>query len=122
MKLLTLLSIGTLALAMGCQSDGLPVAKAPEKSTSNELTKTVDNKSAADDHEAEEAALEQANRISLDDAKKDFDNGTAAFVDTRGKAFYDNEHVKGALNVPSSDFDNTYKRVPKDKKIIAYCS
>ncbi len=46
----------------------------------------------------------------------------AVFVDTRAATFYQNERIKGALNVPSSDFEDNYKAVPKNKKVIAYCS
>ena len=61
-------------------------------------------------------------RISLEDAKKDFDAGTAIIIDARDEGSYKNEHVKGAINIPYGDFDKKYKSVPKDKKIIVYCS
>jgi len=111
MKLLTILGIGTLSFALGCQSTAPTAAKTSENSPEKN-EKPV----------AAAPVVKKAERISLADAKKDFDAGIAVFVDTRSNNFYVNEHVKGALNVPMSDFDNTYKSVPKDKKIIAYCS
>ncbi len=65
---------------------------------------------------------DEAPRISLADAKKDFDDGNAIFVDTRQAPSYDEEHVKGATNLSADMFDAHYKELPKDKKIIAYCS
>lgn len=65
---------------------------------------------------------EEAPRISLEDAKKDFDSGAAIFVDTRAESAFQNEHVKGAINIPAESFQTRYAEVPKDKKIIAYCS
>ena len=65
---------------------------------------------------------DDAPRISLADAKKDFDAGNVVFVDTRAEASYRTEHIKGAINVPSQDIQTRYTEVPKDKKIIAYCS
>ncbi len=65
---------------------------------------------------------DEAPRISLADAKKDFDDGTALFVDTRQKPSYDEEHVKNAINLSAEMFDEHYKELPKDRKIIAYCS
>jgi hypothetical protein len=61
-------------------------------------------------------------RISLEDAKKDFDAGTAVFIDTHSKAAYDSEHVKGAINVPVDAIEANLSKLPKGKKLIAYCS
>ncbi len=65
---------------------------------------------------------EEAPRISLADAKKDFDGGAAIFVDTRAAESYKTEHIKGAINIPAGDFETRYTELPKNKKIIAYCS
>ena len=61
-------------------------------------------------------------RISLADAKKEFDAGTAIFIDTRDPTQYKFEHIKGAINITGAMLDDKYKDIPKDKKIIAYCS
>ena len=63
-----------------------------------------------------------APRINLADAKKDFDTGTAVFIDTRGEAMYKQEHVKGAINITLQDDASKYSSIPKGKKIIVYCS
>ncbi len=68
------------------------------------------------------AVPDDAPRISLEDAKKDFDKGNAVFIDTRGEESYNVEHVKGSLNIPLNSMETRYKELPKDKKIIAYCS
>jgi hypothetical protein len=60
-------------------------------------------------------------RISLEEAKKDFDAGTAVFVDSRAEVAFDQEHVKGAINIPVGT-DDKFSSLPKDKKIIVYCS
>ena len=65
---------------------------------------------------------EEAPRISLEDAKKDFDGGKALFIDTRSADQYKAEHIKGAINIPAAEFETRYAEVPQDKKIIAYCS
>jgi len=62
-----------------------------------------------------------APRISVRDAKEAFDKKTAFFIDARGIEAYKIEHVKGALSLPLSDAPDL-KDVPKDKKIIVYCS
>jgi rhodanese-related sulfurtransferase len=60
-------------------------------------------------------------RISLEDAKKAYDEKTAIFIDSRPADAYKIEHVKGAINIPlgsTSDFSS----LPKGKTIIVYCS
>ncbi len=61
-------------------------------------------------------------RISLADAKKAFDDGSAIFIDTHVKNAYDAEHVKGAMNVTVQELEAKFNTIPKGKKIIAYCS
>jgi hypothetical protein len=63
-----------------------------------------------------------APRISLADAKAAFDAGKALFVDSRADSAYKAEHIKGAINIPAGTLDAKLKELPKDKKIIVYCS
>ena len=74
----------------------------------------------ADNHD--EAAVDDAPRISLADAKKDFDNKTAVFVDTHTKEQFDVEHIPGAINIQANTIKQNMDKIPKGKKIIAYCS
>jgi hypothetical protein len=69
-----------------------------------------------------EDPLAKMPRISLADAKKAFDEGNVVFVDTRAEVPFKQEHVKGAINIPAEAFQTRYSEVPKDKKIITYCS
>ena len=68
------------------------------------------------------APQEDAPRISLADAKKDFDDGTAIFLDARTEDSYKEEHVKGAVNVNYENWEKKLKSLPKDKTIVVYCS
>ena len=72
----------------------------------------------ADEH----GHTDDAPRINLADAKKDFDAGNVVFVDTRAKSAYDAEHIKGSINMEINAVESRYKELPTDKKIIAYCS
>ena len=72
----------------------------------------------ADEH----GHADNAPRITLADAKKDFDAGNVVFIDTRAKAAYDVEHIKGAINMTTDAVEARYKEIPTGKKIIAYCS
>lgn len=122
MKKLTLFGIGFLALTLGCQSAAQPVIDAKSAEIPIESARNTELARSASGHDHDEESEKDAPRISLSDAKKAFDDGNAIFVDTRAATFFQNEHIEGALNIPSSDFESTYKDLPKDKKIIAYCS
>ncbi|MGI9036564.1 MAG: rhodanese-like domain-containing protein [Pyrinomonadaceae bacterium] len=63
-----------------------------------------------------------APRITLADAKADYDAGRAIIVDARPADSYKVEHIKGAINIPLGDFEAEYKNIPTNKKIIVYCS
>ena len=65
---------------------------------------------------------DNAPRISLEEAKADFDKKDAIFVDTRAEDAYKIEHIKDAINIPLGSPETRFKELPKDKKIIAYCS
>lgn len=66
--------------------------------------------------------IEDAPRISLEDAKKDFDAGAAVFVDSRSEEAYKDNHIKGAINIPIMNAETRWKEIPTNKKIIVYCS
>jgi 3-mercaptopyruvate sulfurtransferase SseA len=63
-----------------------------------------------------------APRISLAQAKKAFDDGTATFIDTHVKATYDAGHIPGAINVTMQELEEKFNSIPKGERIIAYCS
>jgi len=69
-------------------------------------------------HEAED----NAPRITLADAKKDFDNMAAVFIDTHSKEQYELEHIPGAINIQPNTIKQNMDKVPKGKKLIVYCS
>ncbi len=106
-KFLSLSIFLTLALviAAACQTASTAKYEADNKAAPTPETKT-----------------EEPPRISLADAKKDFDAGKAIFVDTRAAESFKLEHIKGAINIPAGEFETRYAELPKDKKIIAYCS
>ncbi len=115
-KILTLSAFLTIALLVStaCQT-------ASTSSTDNGNKANKPSNSAAPKADAHGHA-DDAPRITLADAKKDFDAGNVVFIDTRAKAAYDTEHIKGAINMTTDAVEARYKEIPADKKIIAYCS
>jgi len=65
---------------------------------------------------------DDAPRITLEDAKKEYDAGTAIFIDARAPEAYQTEHVKGAINITIDKLSSKLKDLPRDKKLIVYCS
>ena len=65
---------------------------------------------------------DDAPRITLDEAKKAFDEGKAFIVDARAEDAYKQEHIKGAVNIRHDNLDARLKDLPRDKTIIVYCS
>lgn len=111
--ILSILAVFTLGLSVltACQDAAPPIRIEAAKTNTDSAPKT-DEHGHADD----------APRINLADAKADFDAGRAIIVDTRSPEAYKQEHIKGAINVPFADFEAQYKKIPANKKIIAYCS
>ena len=106
---LLLLTLCALVLFTGCQ-----------KATTAKLDTKTTPPANANQKSADPA--QDAPRITLEDAKKDFDAGTAIFVDTRAEVAYRQEHIKGSINIPAEAMEMRYKEIPTNKKIIAYCS
>jgi 3-mercaptopyruvate sulfurtransferase SseA len=114
MKIINTAFFGFAALLLGCQSasssnENMAVVQATPVIVSSVATPpppTPDN----------------APRISLADAKAAFDAGTAYIIDTRGESAYKEEHIKGAVNITAATLATKIKDIPKDKKLIVYCS
>lgn len=70
----------------------------------------------------EYASAADVPRITVEDAKKEFDAGTAVIVDSRGPTAYAQEHIAGSINLPGGSPDEKFAELPKDKKIFVYCS
>lgn len=60
-------------------------------------------------------------RITIEEAKKAFDASGAVFVDARAIEVYKAEHIKGAVVIEGAA-ENRFDALPKNKKIIVYCS
>jgi Rhodanese-like domain len=101
-------------LIMGCTDAAPPVAvKNPPPSPAKPAPGT-------DSHGHADGA--DAPRITLAEAKKDFDAKTAVFLDTHAPEQYAQRHIPGSINVPANNIEPYLNKIPKGKKLIAYCS
>ena len=120
----------TIAFALGlgvlsaCQSTATSSGKNETvKTNTNAVVNTNTNVVVNSVQKADEQKqMNDAPRITLADAKKDFDAGKVIFVDTRAEVQYKQEHIKSAINIPAEAMETRYKEIPTSKKIIAYCS
>ena len=104
-------SLLSFAFLLACKDAAKPV-KIEQAKTNTATASQTDNHGLIDD----------APRITLAEAKKDFDDGDVIFIDTRGEGSYKTEHIKGAINLPVEFAEMRYKELPTDKKFIVYCS
>jgi hypothetical protein len=111
--ILSTLIVFTLGLGVltACQESAVPLKIEAVKTNTSQAPKT-------DEHGPDDNAA----RVTLAEAKKDFDSGNAVFIDTRSAEAYKLERIKGAINITMNDVEARIKEIPKDKKIIAYCS
>jgi len=61
-------------------------------------------------------------RVGPAELKEMVDEGRAVVYDTRAKATYDYEHIKGALSMPHEEVDKRAGEFPRDKTLVFYCT
>lgn len=105
LKMLPILLLFAMFFVVGCQQTAT-------------TAKSSDNKANAN----KPAPSDGITRISIEDAKKAFDAGTAIIVDTRAADAYNSEHIKGSINIPTAETAKRIAELPKDKQLIFYCS
>ncbi len=114
-----------IAVLIGCQEN-----TAIADMTKNDAAVVADNSTptstpapAPSDDPKKYKSAGDVPRISVEDAKKAYDAGTAVFVDSRAEAAYKVEHIAGAINIPNGpDAADKFSSLPKGKKVIVYCS
>ena len=115
-----------LGILTACQDTASPGKVTETAKTTNSNSTTAANSTAPNSASApkvdEHGHADSAERITLANAKKEFDAGNVVFLDTRAEASYNNERIKGALNITEANLEEKYKEIPKGKKVIAYCS
>jgi hypothetical protein len=62
-------------------------------------------------------------RVRVEEAKNAMAAGKAIIIDVRGSEAYKTAHIKGSIDHPLARLEQgDFKDLPKDKRIIAYCS
>lgn len=61
-------------------------------------------------------------RVTIAELRDMLEQQKAVVVDVRGDTAYEQEHIKGALDIPESQLGGRLNELPKDKLIVLYCS
>lgn len=75
---------------------------------------------------SEALAKEESGELDLSAAKALFDNNSACFVDARSEYVYYKSHIKGAISLSDSRFDEQFTdfrpKKPIETLIVVYCT
>jgi Rhodanese-related sulfurtransferase len=128
MKIGINIALAGLALfAAGCSNSTNPSTTAGNvpAANSNRTTANTTRPAATPALPSQQSGLipfPDSPRIPLDQAKADFDRGAAVFIDTHSAQVYAAEHIVGSINISNNELDAKAQMLPKNKKIIVYCS
>ena len=111
---LATLSIMAFVFVVSCTDAAKPPVRVQSTAPTQPPVSRAEDQHKDDGHDAP--------RITLADANKDYDASNAVIIDVRDPSVYKQEHIKGALNITKADIDANINKIPKGKKIIAYCS
>ena len=75
-----------------------------------------------DEHGEDGLPYPEVARISLAQAKANFDSGTAVIVDVRTSEEYAEAHIPNAISMPLQELETRYRELSKGDAIITYCS
>ena len=65
---------------------------------------------------------DNARRIKAAEAHDLWQKGDAVVIDTRPESAYKDEHIKGAISMPTGTVLSRVDELPRNKLIIAYCT
>jgi hypothetical protein len=69
-----------------------------------------------------EVAADGVRRMGAVQLQGLLESGSAVVYDTRPKAAYDAEHIKGSLSMPYDEVGKRAGELPKDKTLVFYCT
>jgi len=104
------------ALVACSPQDGSAPAAANRASTTNGKAPAQTAKQPATQTAAE------TRRITIKETQAAIAAGNSVIVDVRDEGSYKTSHIKGAKNIPLSQFEQRASELPKDKLIITYCA
>jgi hypothetical protein len=86
------------------------------------ITAPADRGLLPDDDHADGIPYPEVARMTVEEAKVHFDEGTGIFVDVRDREFYATAHIPESVSLPLSELELRYEELPRDAEIITYCT
>jgi hypothetical protein len=106
-----------------CAGLGLACSTAHSSATASLATPTQTPSIPVQPQSAPLSEEDKMPRVKGDEAKRLFDKGEAVLVDVRGADQYKLSHAKPAISIPLMEIEaGKFGSLPKDKRIIAYCT
>jgi hypothetical protein len=109
-----------VCLSVACTSNAPP----PVPVSSTPATAEQPSAPASSDHD--HATHEQESkmpRVSADELKRLVAAGKALVIDVRSAEEYRQAHIQGAINLPIQQIESgQYPKLPRDKRLIGYCT
>ena len=119
-------ALALAALAAGAPLLLLGACKATDTagnmSAATAASKPGANPSAGASSGTAEVHADGVRRVGPDELQKMVEAGRVVIYDTRAKASYDQEHIKGALSMPSNEVEARAGELPRDKTLVFYCT
>jgi 3-mercaptopyruvate sulfurtransferase SseA len=112
---LLILAVGGVLLLAGALLF-LSERPAPAADTSDTIASIPDN------HDESGLPYPEVARISLEQTKANFEQGTAVIIDVRSSEEYNEAHIPGAISMPLKDIGTRSQELSKGDEIITYCA
>ncbi len=89
---------------------------------SNEVTLSQTPKTSATPNQLPTPAPDSARRITATELHDLWVKGDVLIIDTRAEPAYKDEHIKGAISMPTGTVLDRIEELPRNKLIAAYCT
>jgi 3-mercaptopyruvate sulfurtransferase SseA len=89
---------------------------------SNEAIRSQTPKTAATPNKLPPPPTDNARRITAAELHSLWQKGEVLIIDTRGESAYKDEHIKGAISIPTGTLLARVDELPRNKMIAAYCT
>ncbi|MBW3670489.1 MAG: hypothetical protein KY432_02320 [Acidobacteria bacterium] len=124
MKRTTLPAVAIAALiTMGCQEEppepevSSPAANYEQPTTPPPYATTGD--AAADQSQQ---PIDDVEKISLEELLELKEQDEVTIVDVRSAQYYVESHIPGSINIPAAQTSAMIDMIPKNRKIVTYCT
>ena len=100
--------IVAVGILVGCNSKENVISQLPSVATQTPL--------------ASQNPSDNAPRITAEELHELWEKGKVLVIDTRTEPAYQEGHIKGAILIPAGEILAKVDELPRDKKIVTYCT